>query len=115
MSKWGDAIENVVIAAGCFFIVAVLFAATVFIVSALGQPFSVNSSPRLREGTVIDKYFSEGHDYQSTLVLGDYYVGKTVHGKDVYHIVIESGDILDDWDVSAEEFEGIEIGDYLVR
>jgi hypothetical protein len=116
MSKWEERFEKVVIATGLLTIMLIFTMAGIFVISTLcGQAAKAGQQPDLREGIVIDKYFSEGHDWNSTYVFGDYFVGRTHHGEDVYHIVIQSGEQMDDWRVSADEFAGINVGDYLAK
>lgn len=95
-------------AASLLVVLALIFAGIIKIGSAI-------ANPHLSKGYVTAKAYNDGHYWYSTYTLGDFTINKRHGGEPFFYITVSDGNTNDFWTIPEEQWELVNVGQYVTR
>ena len=97
---------------GWFTVAVFVFAAVMFAACKVDQ---YTSHAHLNRGYVTEKYIDGEHYWYSSWVFGDLSITRRHGGERAYCITVQDGETKDYWTISEEQWQSLNIGDYIGR
>ena len=96
-----------------WFTVCLLMLAGVMLVCAKIDQHTAHN--HLSHGYITEKYVDDGHYWYSSWSFGDYSITRQHGGKQEYRVTVKDGDTTDYWTIPEEQWQRVNIGDYIGR